>query len=108
MINRRVFFLGHLLEMPADALWRIFLKVIRKLLGKPRTLIKYVQDRPGHDRRYAIDYTKAEQELGWKPQVPFERGLAETIEWYKTNSDWVKNVRSGEYLKYYAKQYGES
>jgi dTDP-glucose 4,6-dehydratase len=76
------------------------------LLGKPRSLIKYVQDRPGHDRRYAIDCSKAERELGWSPAVNFETGLRETIEWYQANQEWVKNVRSGEYLKYYERQYG--
>ena len=77
-----------------------------ELLGKPKTLIKYVQDRPGHDRRYAIDCSKAERELGWSPQVKFEEGLRETIDWYKANQTWVNQVRSGEYLKYYEKQYG--
>jgi dTDP-glucose 4,6-dehydratase len=77
------------------------------LLGKPRTLIKYVQDRPGHDRRYAIDCSKAERELGWKPLVSFDRGLRETIEWYRANQEWVNSVRSGDYLKYYERQYGE-
>jgi dTDP-glucose 4,6-dehydratase len=75
-------------------------------LGKPETLIRRVQDRPGHDRRYAIDCTRAERELGWRPVVPFAEGLRETIEWYRANGEWVKNVRSGEYLKYYEKQYG--
>lgn len=78
------------------------------LLGKPKTLIKYVKDRPGHDRRYAIDCSKAEQELGWAPRVPFEKGLQETIAWYKANAEWVANIRSGDYLKYYEKQYGNS
>ncbi len=77
-----------------------------ELLGKSRSLIKYVQDRPGHDRRYAIDCAKAERELGWQPAVAFDKGLRETIDWYKTNTEWVKNVRSGEYLKYYERQYG--
>jgi dTDP-glucose 4,6-dehydratase len=77
------------------------------LLGKPRTLIKYVKDRPGHDRRYAIDCTKAERELGWRPQVSFEQGLAETVRWYRANSAWVEAIRSGEYLHYYRRQYPE-
>ena len=77
-----------------------------ELLGKPRTLIKYVQDRPGHDRRYAIDCSKAERELGWTPKVKFEDGLRETIDWYRANQPWVNQVRSGEYLKYYETQYG--
>jgi dTDP-glucose 4,6-dehydratase len=81
-------------------------RLLIDLLGKPQSLIKYVQDRPGHDRRYAIDCSKAERELAWRPLVPFDRGLRETIDWYKANQDWVKNVRSGEYLKYYEQQYG--
>jgi len=76
------------------------------MLGKPKTLIRYVQDRPGHDRRYAIDCAKAERELGWRVQVQFESGLRDTIKWYLDNQSWVANVRSGEYLKYYEKQYG--
>jgi dTDP-glucose 4,6-dehydratase len=77
-----------------------------ELIGKPKSLIKYVQDRPGHDRRYAIDCSRAERELGWAPTVTFEQGLKETIDWYKANQPWVNQVRSGEYLKYYERQYG--
>lgn len=77
-----------------------------EMLGKTKALIKYVQDRPGHDRRYAIDCSKAERELGWRVQVRFEDGLRDTIRWYLDNQAWVKNVRSGEYLRYYEKQYG--
>jgi dTDP-glucose 4,6-dehydratase len=77
-----------------------------KAVGKPESLIRYVKDRPGHDRRYAIDCAKIERELGWKPVVPFEQGLGETVAWYQANADWVANVRTGEYLKYYQKQYG--
>lgn len=76
------------------------------ILGKPRSLIKYVKDRPGHDRRYAIDCSKAERELGWGPQVPFEQGLRDTVRWYQDQRDWVAGIRTGEYLKYYEKQYG--
>src|SRR3954470_2460732 len=75
-------------------------------LGKPRTLVQHVQDRPGHDRRYAIDCAKAERDLGWQPQVTFADGMKETVAWYLTNQDWVNRVRSGEYLKYYEQQYG--
>jgi dTDP-glucose 4,6-dehydratase len=78
-----------------------------EMLGKPKTLIKYVQDRLGHDRRYAIDCTKAETELCWKPLIPFEKGLSETIEWYKANRAWVNEIRSGEYQKYYEQQYSK-
>ena len=77
-----------------------------EILGKPKTLIKYVQDRPGHDRRYAIDCSKAERELGWSPQATFETGLRETVAWYQAHQTWVNQVRTGEYLKYYEQQYG--
>jgi dTDP-glucose 4,6-dehydratase len=76
------------------------------LLKKPHSLIRYVKDRPGHDRRYAIDCSKIERELGWKPSVPFERGLRETIDWYCSHQDWAEQIRSGEYRHYYEKQYG--
>ena len=76
-------------------------------LGKPTSLIRYVQDRPGHDRRYAIDCSLVERELGWRPAVPFDVGLRETVAWYRTNTRWVEQVRSGEYLTYYARQYGQ-
>jgi len=81
-------------------------KTLLRLLGKPDSLIKYVQDRPGHDRRYAIDCAKAESELGWAPSVKFEDGIRETIAWYQDNSEWVARVRSGAYREYYQKQYG--
>ena len=77
-----------------------------ELLGKPKTLIKYVADRPGHDRRYAIDCAKAETELGWKPQHNFRVGLRETIDWYLANTAWIDRIKSGEYRKYYEQQYG--
>ena len=80
-------------------------QVLLKLLDKPTTLIQHVKDRPGHDRRYAIDCTKIENELGWTPQVKFEQGIADTINWYKTNTNWIASIQSGEYLKYFAKQY---
>ena len=85
------------------------LEVVRKILsatGKPESLIEWVEDRPGHDRRYAITSKKLMRETGWKPQVEFEKGLAETIEWYKTNDEWVERVRSGEYQTYYESNYG--
>ncbi len=77
-----------------------------ELLGKPKTLIKYVADRPGHDLRYAIDCAKAETELGWKPQYNFRDGLRETIDWYLANTAWIDRIKSGEYRKYYEQQYG--
>jgi dTDP-glucose 4,6-dehydratase len=77
------------------------------VMGKPRSLIRYVPDRPGHDRRYAIDCGKVERELSWRPRVPFEEGLRETVRWYREHPDWVANIRTGEYLKYYERQYGQ-
>ena len=82
--------------------------LLLELIGKPKTLIKYVKDRPGHDRRYAIDCSKAERELSWSPVVPFDQELRETIAWYRANADWVARIRSGEYLKYYERQYGKA
>lgn len=73
--------------------------------GESEALITYVKDRPGHDLRYAIDASKINKELGWKPSVTFEQGLEKTIDWYLSNEDWLKNVTSGEYLKYYESQY---
>jgi dTDP-glucose 4,6-dehydratase len=73
--------------------------------GESETLITYVKDRPGHDRRYAIDASKINKELGWKPSVTFEEGLSETIDWYLENTDWLKHVTSGEYQNYYQTQY---
>ncbi len=80
-------------------------KLLLKELGKPESLIEYVKDRPGHDRRYAIDASKMKRELDWAPAYTFEQGIKETIAWYVQNPDWVKSVKSGEYLHYYAKQY---
>jgi len=75
-------------------------------LGKPPTLIRHVKDRPGHDRRYAIDARKIMSELGWKPSVTFEQGIARTIDWYLNNQKWLANVVSGQYQQYYEKMYG--
>ncbi len=73
--------------------------------GESEELITYVKDRPGHDRRYAIDASKINKELGWKPTVTFEEGLSQTIDWYLQNTEWLKHVTSGEYQNYYQKQY---
>ena len=73
--------------------------------GSSKKLITYVKDRPGHDLRYAIDAYKINKELGWKPTVTFEEGLSKTIDWYLTNEEWLKNVTSGSYQKYYSKMY---
>jgi len=78
------------------------------VVGTSESLITYVKDRPGHDKRYAIDATKLSEELGWKPSVTFEQGLSETIDWYLENTDWLKHVTSGEYQKYYELQYQNS
>jgi dTDP-glucose 4,6-dehydratase len=77
-----------------------------KALNKPASQIRFVKDRPGHDRRYAIDCGKSERELGWRPTISFEDGLNETVAWYIQNADWVARVRSGAYLQYYKRQYG--
>ncbi|MGO4951305.1 dTDP-glucose 4,6-dehydratase [Paenibacillus sp. DRB1-1] len=81
-------------------------KTVLEELGKPESLISYVQDRPGHDRRYGIDPTKTMNELGWKPKHSFETGIKETIRWYLDNEEWWTRIQSGEYQQYYAKQYG--
>lgn len=81
-------------------------KSILDALDKPHSLIKFVTDRPGHDRRYAIDAAKVETELGWKPQMTWKKGLQKTICWYLENQDWVSRIRNGAYRDYYKKQYG--
>jgi dTDP-glucose 4,6-dehydratase len=75
-------------------------------LGKPHSLIKFVKDRPGHDRRYAIDPALAETELGWRPLETWQSGLEKTIRWYRDNSTWIDRARSGAYRDYYKRQYG--
>jgi dTDP-glucose 4,6-dehydratase len=80
-------------------------KLIIGTLGKTEGLIKYVKDRPGHDRRYAIDNTKITTELGWEPEYTFEHGMKETIEWYLENTEWIENIISGDYANYYDKMY---
>lgn len=81
-------------------------KKILGLLGKDESYLEYVKDRPGHDRRYAIDWSKIKQELGWEPQYDFDEWLTKTVEWYKSHEDWWKAVKNGSYQEYYAKQYG--
>lgn len=80
-------------------------KLIIDSLGKSNDLIKFVKDRPGHDKRYAIDNTKITNMLGWSPNYTFEQGMKETIEWYLNNTDWIKNIISGEYVDYYKNMY---
>ncbi len=88
---------------------RLLCKMMDEKMGNPPgtsdKLITYVKDRPGHDRRYAIDASKISKELGWKPSVTFEEGLSQTIDWYLQNTEWLRHVTSGEYQQYYEKQY---
>jgi len=79
--------------------------LILKDLNKPESLIKHVPDRPAHDRHYALESAKMEEELGWKPKFSFDEGMRLTIDWYKKNSSWWRNAKSGEYLNYYHKHY---
>jgi dTDP-glucose 4,6-dehydratase len=80
---------------------------ILRLLGKPQELISYVKDRPGHDRRYAVNASKVRRELGWQPIIGFESGLRSTIDWYRRERGWWEQIKSGEYRKYYTQLYGE-
>lgn len=80
-------------------------KKLLEVLGKDESAIEYVKDRPGHDRRYAINYSKIERELGWKPEVTLEEGLKKTVEWFQANQEWWQHVKSGAYQEYYEKQY---
>ena len=82
-------------------------KLLLRTLGRPESLIAFVRDRPGHDLRYAIDATKIMTELDWRPRVTFERGLAETVEWYRSNEPWWRRVMSGEYQEYYKEMYAD-
>jgi dTDP-glucose 4,6-dehydratase len=90
---------------------KLLCKLMDEKLGRPagesEKLITYVKDRPGHDRRYAIDATKINKELGWKPSVTFEEGLSQTIDWYLQNTEWLKHVTSGGYQRYYEGQYAQ-
>ena len=96
-------------EQPNIAIVEQVCDLVDDRLGRPqgtgRALIRYVQDRPGHDRRYAIDAGKIERELGWKPRFEFGDGLGEIVDWYLSHRDWVEAIRSGEYLRYYKEQY---
>jgi dTDP-glucose 4,6-dehydratase len=82
-------------------------KSVLDLLNKPHSLITFVKDRPGHDMRYALDPTKAETELDWKPLETWQSGLQKTLDWYAQNTQWVERARSGEYREYYQQQYGQ-
>ena len=82
------------------------LRLLLRVLGKPETLLTYVTDRLGHDRRYAVDCSRITAELGWQPRIPLEDGLRETIHWYRDNRAWVDHARTGEYRDYYQRLYG--
>ena len=78
---------------------------ILALTDRPKTLKEYVADRPGHDRRYLLDHSKLERELGWKPAETFDTGIRKTVEWYLANGEWVRNVQSGAYREWVQKHY---
>jgi dTDP-glucose 4,6-dehydratase len=89
---------------------RTNLEVVRtvlEVLGKPESLIRFVTDRPGHDRRYAMDFSRLKKELGWQPTVTFEEGIKKTVTWYVEHQDWWQRIKSGEYLEYYERMYGD-
>jgi dTDP-glucose 4,6-dehydratase len=90
-----------------NTLIEIVAKKISKDAEKIRSSITYVKDRPGHDRRYAIDCSKIKNELGWKQTVSFNEGLERTVDWYLANSEWVNSIRSGDYQRWIEKNYGE-
>ena len=91
---------------------KVMIKTVDRLLGRsPGTsdkLITYVTDRAGHDLRYAIDSTKLKEELGWEPSLQFEEGIEKTVKWYLENQEWMDNVTSGDYQKYYKEMYKSS
>jgi len=82
------------------------LGAVLEALNMPETMLTHISDRPGHDRRYAVDFTKTSSELHWAPEISFERGIQRTVRWYAENRDWVNAVRSGHYLNYYREHYG--
>ena len=84
--------------------WNVVRGLLR-ILHKPEDQIKFVEDRPGHDRRYALDSSKIRKELGWEPTVTFEEGMLRTVEWYRSQTDWVQKTKSGEYRDYYQRFY---
>ena len=88
-----------------ELLCKLMDKKLNRKIGSSKKLISFIKDRPGHDKRYAIDASKIKNELNWKPSVTFEKGLSMTIDWYLSNKAWLKNVTSGSYKKYYNKQY---
>ncbi len=109
--NGETYNIGGLNEWTNIELVKTICSLLDKKLDRPadssEKLITYVKDRAGHDRRYAIDASKIENDLGWKPSITFEEGLSKTIDWYLANSAWIENVTSGEYRNYYQQQYEE-
>ena len=107
--NEETYNIGGFNEWRNIDLVKLLIKQMDEALGNPigtsESLITYVKDRPGHDRRYAIDADKINKELGWKPTVTFEEGLKETIKWYLENTDWLQNITSGNYKQYYQNMY---
>jgi dTDP-glucose 4,6-dehydratase len=77
------------------------------LLGKPRTLVRFVEDRPGHDRRYAVDSSRLTRVTGWKPAIPFEQGIRQTVDWFRRNEAWWRKIKTGEFRAYYERMYGQ-
>jgi dTDP-glucose 4,6-dehydratase len=110
--NAETYNIGGFNEWQNIELIELMCKIMDHKLGSSKgssaELITYVTDRPGHDRRYAIDASKIKSELGWEPSVTFEQGLELTIEWYLKNTEWLKNVTSGDYLEYYDSQYNSN
>ncbi|MBS1776542.1 MAG: dTDP-glucose 4,6-dehydratase [Bacteroidetes bacterium] len=108
-VNGETYNIGGFNEWQNIALIKLLCKQMDEKLGRApgesEKLISYVKDRPGHDRRYAIDASKINKELGWKPSVTFEEGLSKTIDWYLQNETWLQSVTSGDYQKYYESQY---
>ena len=109
--NKETYNIGGFNEWQNIDLIKLLCKVMDKKLNRPEgssaKLISYVKDRPGHDKRYAIDASKVNKNLGWKPSVTFEEGLSKTIDWYLENDKWLNHVISGDYQEYYKKQYSE-
>ncbi|MFC2042084.1 dTDP-glucose 4,6-dehydratase, partial [Chloroflexota bacterium] len=83
------------------------IRAILRYLKKPDSLIRFISDRPGHDRRYAIDNTKIEQDICWKPASDFDDALSSTVEWYLNNESWWRRIKSGDYMQYYEKMYND-
>lgn len=110
-INGRTYNIGGLNEWQNIELIRLLCRIMDEKLdrapGTSEGLITFVKDRAGHDLRYAIDSSRIEDELGWKPSLTFEQGLTRTVEWYLENQEWMRRITSGAYQSYYNNQYGD-